>query len=145
MKQTGRQAQPFSSFNKHLMPLLMWSFHGFCFTLLRMCAWLGSTVSVSSSCSLLCLCQHEFHKRESSSNDLLFYLEMFSLYSTLNFGIPPVLVIQLEVYDNTKGRQTSNWSNWSTKGTTARWYSNKTSLSCEYEEYFAKQCDTYTE
>ena len=33
MKQAGRQAQSFSSFNNHLMLLLMWSFHGFCFTL----------------------------------------------------------------------------------------------------------------
>ena len=46
--------------------------------------------------------------------------------STLNFGIPPVLVFQLEVYykvDRLLIGLTAQQ-----KGTTARWYSNKTSL-----------------
>ena len=53
-------------------------------------------------------------------------LEMFYMNSTLNFRIPPVLVFQLEVYyklllllAGLPARQ---------KGTSARWYSNKTSL-----------------
>ena len=51
---------------------------------------------------------------------------MFHLNSTLNFGIPPLLVIQLEVYyklDRVLAGLTAQQ-----KGTTARWYSNKTSL-----------------
>ena len=51
---------------------------------------------------------------------------MFYLNSTLNFGIPPVLVFQLEVYfkvDKLLTGQTAQQ-----KGTTARWYSNKTTL-----------------
>ena len=46
--------------------------------------------------------------------------------STLNFGIPPILVFQLEVYykvDRLLIGLTAQQ-----KGTTARWYSNKTSL-----------------
>ena len=52
---------------------------------------------------------------------------MFYLNSSISFGIPPVLVFQLEVYykvDRLLTRLTAQ-----TKGTTARWYSNKTSLS----------------
>ena len=52
-------------------------------------------------------------------------LEMFYLNSTLNFGIPPVLVLHLEVYykvDRLTGPTAQ------LKETTARWYSNKTSL-----------------
>jgi len=51
---------------------------------------------------------------------------MFYLNSTLNFGIPPVLVFQLEVYyvvDRLLAGLTAQQ-----KGTTARWYLNKTSL-----------------
>ena len=44
----------------------------------------------------------------------------------LNFGIPPVLVFQLEVYY--KVDRLLNGLTAQGKGTTARWYSNKTSL-----------------
>ena len=53
-------------------------------------------------------------------------LEMFYLNSTLNFGIPPVLVFQLEVYCKVDRLLTGIPAQ--QKGTTARWYSNKTSL-----------------
>ena len=46
-------------------------------------------------------------------------IEMFYLNSTINFGIPLVLVFQLEVYCKVDRLLT---------GLTARWYSNKTSL-----------------
>ena len=55
-----------------------------------------------------------------------FLLEMFYLNSTLNFGIPTVLVFQLEVYYKVDRLQTGLTAQ---QGTTARWYSNKTSLS----------------
>ena len=48
---------------------------------------------------------------------------MFYLNSTLNFGIPQELVFQLEVYHKIDRLLTAQQ-----KGTTARWYSNKTSL-----------------
>ena len=48
---------------------------------------------------------------------------MFYLNSTLNFGIPPVLVFQLEVYYKLDRLLTAQQ-----KGKAARWYSNKTSL-----------------
>ena len=51
---------------------------------------------------------------------------MFYLNSTLNFGIPPVFVFQLEVYYKVDRLLTG--LNAQQKGTTARWYSNKTSL-----------------
>ena len=54
-------------------------------------------------------------------------IDLFYLNSTLNFGIPKVFVFQLEVYykaDRLLPGLTSQQ-----KGTTARWYSNKTSLS----------------
>ena len=51
---------------------------------------------------------------------------MFYLNSTLNFGIPPVLVFQLEVYYKVDRLLTGLTAQ--QKGTTARWYSNKTSL-----------------
>ena len=51
---------------------------------------------------------------------------MFYLNSTLNFGIPPVLVFQLEVYYKVDRFLTGLTAYH--KGTTARWYSNKTSL-----------------
>ena len=53
-------------------------------------------------------------------------LEMFYLNSTINFGIPLVLVFQLEVYykvDRLLCGLTAQQ-----KGTTARWYSDKTFL-----------------
>ena len=55
---------------------------------------------------------------------------MFYLNSTLNFGIPIVLVFQLEVYYKEDRLLTSLTAQ--QKGTTARWYSNKTSLSIIY-------------
>ena len=51
---------------------------------------------------------------------------MFYLNSTLNFGIPTVLVFQLEVYYKVDRLLTGLTAQ--QKGTTARWYSNKTSL-----------------
>ena len=65
---------------------------------------------------------------------------MFYLNSTLNFGIPPVFVFQLEVYYKVDRLLTGLTAQ--QKGTTARWYSNKTSLhKSEREEtyiYFFK-------
>ena len=55
-------------------------------------------------------------------------LEVFYLNSTLNFGIPPVLVFQLEVCYRVDRLLTGITAQ--QKGTTARWYSNKTSLEC---------------
>ena len=51
---------------------------------------------------------------------------MFYLNSTLNFGIPPVLVIQLEVYYKVDRLPTGLTSQ--QKGTTVQRYSNKISL-----------------
>ena len=51
---------------------------------------------------------------------------MFYLNSTINFGIPTVLVFQLQVYYNVDRLLTGLTA--PPKGTTARWYSNKTSL-----------------
>ena len=56
-----------------------------------------------------------------------FEVEMFYLNFTLNFGIPPELVFQFEVYFNVERLLTGLTAQ--QKGTTARWYSNKTSLS----------------
>ena len=53
-------------------------------------------------------------------------VEMFYLSSTLNFGIPSVLVFQLQVYYKVDRLLTGLTAQ--QKGTTARWYSNKTSL-----------------
>ena len=53
-------------------------------------------------------------------------IEMFYLNSTLNFGIPPVLVSQLVVYS--KVDRLLSGLTAQLKGTTAQWYSNKTSL-----------------
>ena len=55
---------------------------------------------------------------------------MFYLNSTLNFGIPPVLVFQLEVYYEVDRLLTGPAAQ--QKGTIARWYSNKTALSYLY-------------
>ena len=54
-----------------------------------------------------------------SSRDVLFEFH-------LNFGIPPVLIFQLEVYYKVDRLLTGLTAQ--PKGTTARWYSNKTSL-----------------
>ena len=56
-------------------------------------------------------------------------LEMFYLNSTLNFGIPPVFVFQLEVYYKVERLLTGLTAQ--QKRTTARLYSNKTSLSID--------------
>ena len=53
-------------------------------------------------------------------------IEMFYLNSTLNFGIPPVLVFQLDVYYKIDRLLTGLTAQ--QKETTARWYSNKTNL-----------------
>ena len=52
--------------------------------------------------------------------------EMFYLNSTLNFGIMPAFVFQLEVYYKADRLLTGLTAQ--QKGTTARWHSNKTSL-----------------
>ena len=57
---------------------------------------------------------------------------MFYLNSTLDFGIPPVLVFQLEVYYKVDRLLTGLTAQ--QKGTTARWYSNKTSLEIQSNE-----------
>ena len=51
---------------------------------------------------------------------------MFYLNSTLNFGISPVLVFQLKVYYNIDRLLSGLTAH--QIGTTARWFSNKTSL-----------------
>ena len=77
------------------------------------------------------------HVLETLENQLLFLLnqlinkliELFYLNSTLNFGMPTVLVFQLEVYykvDRLLIGLTAQQ-----KGITARWHSNKTSLFLE--------------
>ena len=53
-------------------------------------------------------------------------VEMFYMNSTLNFGISPVMVFQLEV--SYEVDRLLNGLTAQQKGTTARWYSNKTSL-----------------
>ena len=53
-------------------------------------------------------------------------LEMFYLNTTWDFGIPSVLVFQLEVYYKVDRLLTGLTAQ--QKGTTAWWYSNKTSL-----------------
>ena len=55
------------------------------------------------------------------------HIEMFYLNSTLNFGIPLVLIFQLKVYYKVDRLLTGLTAQ--PKGTTAQWYSNKTSLS----------------
>ena len=55
---------------------------------------------------------------------------MFYLNSTLNFGIPPVLVFQLEVYYKVDRLLTGLTAQ--QRETTARWYSNKTSLTLKF-------------
>ena len=53
-------------------------------------------------------------------------IELFYLNSTLNFGIPIVLVFQLEVYYKVDRLLTGLTAQH--KGTTARWHSNETFL-----------------
>ena len=55
------------------------------------------------------------------------FIEMLYLNSTLNFGIPLLLVFQLEVYYKVADRLLMCLTA-QQKGTTALWYSNKTSL-----------------
>ena len=55
---------------------------------------------------------------------------MFYSNSTLNLGIPPVLVFQLEVYYKVNGHLSAQQ-----KGTTARLYLNKASLSIVMENH----------
>ena len=67
---------------------------------------------------------------------------MFYLNSTLNFGIPPVMVFQWEVYYMVDRVLTGITAQ--QKGTTALWYSNKTSLALVFLnsiEYYS----TFTE
>ena len=65
-----------------------------------------------------------------TSKLLIILIEMFYLNSILNFGIPPVLVFQLEVYYQVDRLLTGLPAQQT--GTTARWYSNKTSLSYKF-------------
>ena len=68
---------------------------------------------------------------------------MFYLNSTLNFGIPLVLVFQLEVCYRVDRLLTGITA--LQKGTTARWYSNKTSLSglsVKFDPAFFRKCLT---
>ena len=58
-------------------------------------------------------------------------VEMFYMNSTLNFGIPPVMVFQLEV--SYEVDRLLNGLTAQQKGTTARWYSNKTSLNTDIQ------------
>ena len=59
---------------------------------------------------------------------------MFYLNSTLNFGMPPALVFQLEVYYKVDRLQIGLTAQ--QKGTTANWYSNtynfSTTQTCEF-------------
>ena len=55
---------------------------------------------------------------------------MFYLNSTLNFGIPSVLVFQLEVYYKVDRLLTGLTAQ--QIGTTASWYLNKTPLSVQF-------------
>ena len=57
-------------------------------------------------------------------------VEVFYLNSTLNFGILPVLEFQLEVCYELDRLLTGITAQ--QKGTTAQWYSNKTSLCSLY-------------
>ena len=59
---------------------------------------------------------------------------MFYLNSTLNFGIPPALIFQLEVYY--KADRLLIGLAAQQKGTTSRWYSNKTSLDLDNIECY---------
>ena len=67
-------------------------------------------------------------------------LELFYLNSILNFGIPPVLVFQLEVYYKVDRLLTGLTAQ--QKGTTAQWYSNKTSLH-DFYNFLSNSFDFY--
>ena len=56
----------------------------------------------------------------------MYHVEVLYLHSTLNFGIPPVLIFHLEVCYMVDRLLTGLTAQ--QKGTTARWYSNKTSI-----------------
>ena len=71
-------------------------------------------------------------KKLFSSSQFLNKIEMFYLNSTLNFGIPRVLVFQLEVYYNVDRLLTGLTAQ--QKGTTARLYSNKNISTHEISE-----------
>ena len=58
---------------------------------------------------------------------------MFYLNSTLNFGISPVLVFQLEVHYKVDRLLTGLIAQ--QKGTTAQWYTNKTSLPAKFKKF----------
>ena len=62
----------------------------------------------------------------SQMKAMLAKIEIIYLNSTLNFGIPPILVFQLEVYS--KVDRLLSGLTAQLKGTTAWWYSNKASL-----------------
>ena len=70
---------------------------------------------------------------ESYQRGINIRVEMFYLNSTLNFGIPPALVFQTEVYYKVDRLLTGIIAQ--QKGTTARWYSNKTSLHRKQKNY----------
>ena len=65
-------------------------------------------------------------------------VEMFYFNSTLNFGIPPVLEFQLEVYYKVDRLLTGLTTQ--QRGTTVQWFSNKSSLLHHMNErnYFAQ-------
>ena len=67
----------------------------------------------------------------------IYQIEMFYLISTLHFGIPPVLVFQLDIYYKVDRLLTGLTAQ--PKGTTARWYLNKTSLCHSFHE-LRKKC-----
>ena len=70
--------------------------------------------------------QSRFYIEEQNLEQKFKVIEMFYLHSTLNFEIPPVLVFQLEVYYKVDRLLTGLTAQ--QKGTTAQWYSYKTSL-----------------
>ena len=73
-----------------------------------------------------------------------FHLESFYYWTTFNFKIPTAFVFQLEVYYKVDRLLTGLSAQ--QKGTTAPWYSNKTSL---YKFYFNHNqcvyCSSFTE
>ena len=80
----------------------------------------------------MCNLEHTYDyilEKDSYTFNLPYFLqkiEMFYLNSALNFGIPPVLVFQLEVYYKVDRLLTGLTAQ--QKRTTALWYSIKTSL-----------------
>ena len=71
-------------------------------------------------------CRNRIYRKKTKPYKDWKPVEMFYLNTTLNFGIPPVLAFQLEVYY--KVDRLLIGLTVQQKGTTARWYSNKTSL-----------------